>query len=563
MDRHQRIRAGLSLILLVVLGLAACTGPGEVERPAADDRVAVPDEKRTAAEQTEADGAELGAVDFRVTCSPSVRDDFDRGLALMHHMMYQQARGAFEDILETDPDCAMAHWGVATTLFQPLWPERPNADALARGRATIQDAREAGPGSEREAALIEATAAFFRAGESATYRERVAAWGEGMSEAHEAHPDDLDVAALYGLSRLALAAAADPRARSALHDEAEAVLREVWTVQNTHPGAIHYTIHATDADGRAKNALDIVGLYGEIAPSVPHALHMPSHIYVRLGDWDRVIDWNRRSADVALEHRVDGDLTFHYLHAMDYMVYGYLQQGRDDRAEAAHAEAMGRDRHQPSFAAAFHAAAMPARIAVEQRDWDAALAIEPRTPGYLPWDSALWPEGLSWFARGLGGMHGGDLAVARTADDRLASLRDRARSAGEPNFATYIEIDRRILSGWLAQAEGEPDRAIEHMRAAARLEDDVEKSPITPGALLPPNEALGNLLMKLDRPEEALAAYRASDAIWPGRYNTLLGAARAAGAAGRAEVRRDYYRQLLAIAGDSNRPAIQRARQSL
>lgn len=557
MNRQELLRIWLGTALSAGLGLSlvACTQEND-KAPEDGDR---PESEGEAAGET----SDLGVVDFGAACEESVQEDFDRALALMHHMMYQQARAAFVEITETEPDCAMAHWGVATTLFQPLWPERPDADALARGRERIERARETGAGSEREAALIDASAAFFRAPESDAYRDRLEAWAEGMADAYEAHPDDLDIAAFYGLSRLALAAPADNRRRGALLDEAESVLRAVWEQENTHPGAVHYTIHATDADGRAENALDIVASYGEIAPSVPHALHMPSHIYVRLGDWDSVIEWNGRSADAAINHRVEGAISFHYLHAMDYRVYGYLQQGRDDLARAAYAEAMGHDRHQPSFAAAFHAAAMPARIAVERRDWEAARAIEPRTPDYLPWDAAQWPESLSWFARGLGALHTGEIETARAAENKLKSLRNRARDGGEADFATYIETDRRILAGWLAQTEGDTDQAIEHLQVAGELEAAVEKSPITPGALLPPNEALGVLYMTLEQPEDALAAYEASDAIWPGRFNTLLGAGRAAEAAEKPETARDYYRQLVTVAGESERPAINQARTGL
>lgn len=557
MNRHELLRIWLGTALSAGLGLSlvACTQDND-KAPEDGDR---PEIEGEAAGET----SDLGVVDFGAACEESVQEDFDRALALMHHMMYQQARAAFVEITEAEPDCAMAHWGVATTLFQPLWPERPDADALARGRERIEQARATGAGSEREAALIDATAAFFRAPESAAYRDRLEAWAGGMADAYEAHPDDPDIAAFYGLSRLALAAPADNRRRGALLDEAQSVLRAVWEQENTHPGAVHYTIHATDADGRAENALDIVASYGEIAPSVPHALHMPSHIYVRLGDWDSVIEWNGRSADAAINHRVEGAISFHYLHAMDYRVYGYLQQGRDDLARAAYTEAMAHDRHQPSFAAAFHAAAMPARIAVEQRDWEAARAIEPRTPDYLPWDAAQWPESLSWFARGLGALHTGEIETARAAENKLKSLRNRARDGGEADFATYIETDRRILAGWLAQAEGDTDQAIEHLQVAGELEAAVEKSPITPGALLPPNEALGDLYMTLEQPEDALAAYEASDAIWPGRFNTLLGAGRAAEAAEKPETARDYYRQLVTVAGESERPAINQARTGL
>jgi tetratricopeptide (TPR) repeat protein len=490
------------------------------------------------------EGQDIGTVDFKASCDAAVQSEFDRALGLMHHMMYVQARKAFQVITETDADCGMAHWGVATTLFQPIWGTRPSAEELQRGWQNIERASELVPEKGRERLLVEATREFFREPDKAEFPTRINRWTDGMKAAYEAHPEDADVAALYALSRLTIAQQQAAR-RDALHDEAEAVLREIWETDPLHPGAIHYSIHATDADGRAENALDMVEVYGRIAPEVPHALHMPSHIYVRLGEWDEVIEWNRRSADAALKtDPVDGGVSHHYIHALDYMMYAYLQQGDEAQARAVYEEAMSKERHQASFVAAYHVAAMPARKAVEQRDWKAAAALEPRTPDYLPWDTSRWPEGISWHARGLGAVHTGELETAQEAEQRLAALRDKAREDGEENFATYLEVDRLILAGWLARAEYENDEAVRLMRKAAELERTVEKHPVTPGALLPPNEALGDLLMDLDRPDEAVQAYLASDEIWPGRFNTSRGLASALASvshAGRPAVRPAPY----------------------
>ncbi|NEZ04328.1 hypothetical protein G4Y73_09245 [Wenzhouxiangella sp. XN201] len=493
--------------------------------------------------------ADIGTVDFRADCDEAVRADFDHALALMHHMMYQQARGEFEAIAATDPDCAMAHWGIATTLFQPLWGTTPSTEAIERGRKAIERAAET-VDSEREQRLIEATAAFFGP-ETDRLWNRLPGWIEGIAEAFRAHPEDLDIAALYALSLLTEAQRAENA--GALHDEAESVLAEVWKKEPTHPGAVHYTIHATDADGRAENAPDIVASYGEIAPEVPHALHMPSHIYVRLGDWPAVIDWNERSAAAAAGHRVGGALSFHYIHAIDYLVYGHLQRGQDSRAEQVRDAAWKRHPHQGSFPGAFHLAAVPARLAVERRDWQTAAAVEPRTPDYIAWDEFPWPEGISWFARGLGAVHSDDLKGAREAESRMAELARQAESAADQRFAVYIETDRRILDGWIAFAEGDAERAVESMRRAVELEASVEKHPVTPGALYPPGEALGDLLTALERYEEALAAYEQSDAVWPGRHNTLRGALRAADHAGDEEQARRWRERLASSAPDSER----------
>jgi hypothetical protein len=502
------------------------------------------------------EGAEIGDVDFRADCEVEVRGSVDRALGLMHHMMYEQARALFAEVAEEDPACAIAHWGVATTLFQPLWPSRPDAEALQRGWALTEQARSV-VSSEREARLIDATGAFFREPESAEYWTRIERWADGMRDAYEAFPDDLDTAALYALSRIALASIAEDRA--AHFDEAEVVLRGVFDASPRHPGGIHYAIHATDVDGRADRALDKVAVYGDIAPQVPHALHMPTHIYVRLGEWPGVIEWNRRSADAALEFPVGDRVSLHHIHALDYMLYAALQQGDDGYAREVLDEALGTERYQDDFAAAFHLAMMPARFAVERRAWDEAATLDLEAQAYVAWDRYAWPQATHWFARGLGAVHSGSLDGAREAEARMVELRDRASAAGERGFATFIEIDRLVLAGAIARADGDADAAVALLEEALALEGTVEKHPITPGALLPPYEALGDLLLDLGRYADAHAAYEASDHRWPGRYNTLLGAVRSAAEVDEAAARQIAQR-LLEQAGASSRTTLDEVR---
>jgi len=503
---------------------------------------------------------DLGEVHFDVSCAALVRPEFDRGVALLHHMMYEDARRTFEAVAEADPGCAMAHWGIATTLFQPLWPTRPGPEELARGWEEIQQARALGPGSERERDLVAAIEAFFREPETAEWGSRIERWAAAMETAYRAHSDDVETAAFYGLSQLALGTVAGDR--MAYNERAAEVLLTIHEEEPTHPGAIHYTIHANDIDARAGESLDIVRSYSGIAPSVPHALHMPTHIFVRLGEWPDVIAWNRRSADAALEVDAGGGVSHHYPHATDYLLYAHLQRGDEERARAVLEETLTKGRYQDSFISAFHMAAMPARYAVERREWEEAAAVEPRTPATLSWDRYPWPEASAWFGRGLGAARSGDLAKAREAEARMAALRDGAEESGEQGFATYIEVDRLILAGWIAHAEGDAGAAVERIRSAAELEKTVQKHPVTPGDLLPPYEALGDLLMELDRPAEALEAYEASLQAWPRRYNTLLGAARGAAAVPDVEKARAYYAELLDVVGDAetSRPGVEEAR---
>ncbi|CAN5290251.1 hypothetical protein BH23BAC3_BH23BAC3_34820 [soil metagenome] len=493
-------------------------------------------------DHTAPEGASVGMVDFKVSCNESVQEEFNYALGLMHNMMYVSSREAFEKIIETDPECAMGYWGVATTLFQPLWPSRPGIEDLQRGLNTINEAKERVQ-SKREEHLINSTAEFFRVPATAVYRTRIDRWAGAMETAYRANPEDLDIAALYSLSRLSLALFTDDR--DPLYDEAEKILRNIYEQASTHPGAIHYTIHATDVNGRAGNALDIVKSYGEIAPDVPHPLHMPTHIYIRLGNWAEVINWNLRSAAAALNYPAGDATSFHYLHAIDYLVYAYLQLGDDEKAEAAYREALTKDRYQGTFASAFHLAAVPARLAVEQRDWELAVSLEPRTPEYLPWDSAQMAEGLTWFARGLGALHLGDIEAAQKAEQRLNELRDSSTEQGEQSMANSIEIDQLVLAGWIAHALGADEQAIDLMRSAADLDKSQEKHPVTPGSLQPPYEALGDLMLILNQPAKALEAYQASDEIWPGRLNTLMGASLAARIIGNDRVARTHFARLL------------------
>lgn len=503
----------------------------------------------------------LGVVDFPVSCDSAVQADFNRAVALLHHMQYVESRAAFEAIGKADPTCAMAHWGIAVTLFQPLWPARPTPEDLVRGWEEVQRAVELGPGTDRERALLTAAEAFYAEPETADWWTRIRRWAAAMEDAYAAHTDDLETAAFYALSHLASGLVEEDR--MAYQERAAEVLLGVYAREPTHPGALHYTIHANDVTGRADESLDIVRAYDDIAPSVPHALHMPTHIFVRLGEWPEVITWNRRSADAALELPAGDRVSNHYPHAMDYLLYAYLQRGEDGRALAALREVVDREQpYQQEFASAFHVAAMPARFALERRAWREAARVAPRARASVEWDRYPWPEALSWFARGVGSARTGDLDEAVRAEARMRALRDQAEEAGERGFATYIEIDRLILASNIAHARGEADEAVAQAEAAVQLEGGIQKHPISPGALLPAAEALGDLLMELHRPAEALESYERSLEVWPRRFQTLVGAARASREIGEDVRARDFYARLIEVVGDAEslRPEITEAR---
>lgn len=504
---------------------------------------------------------EVGTVHFDVSCSASAKEDFDRALALLHHMQYVESRAAFEQITKDHPACAMAYWGVAMTRFQPLWPSRPSHDALKVGLDELMTAREIGISSDREEHLVAAAEAFFREPESADWWTRIRRWSDAMSKAYAAHSDDIETAAIYALSQLAVGQIAEDR--MAHNARAAKVLLSIYERVPTHPGAIHYTIHANDVDSRAGESLDVVRSYSAIAPEVPHALHMPTHIFVRLGAWPDVIEWNRRSADAALRLPAGDAISHHYPHAIDYLVHAYLQRGEDDKAKAAIDEIGGKTGpFQPTFISAFHLASIPARYAVEGRDWEAAAAIVPRTPKDVNWEKFWWPEAISWFARGLGAVQAGQFSEAELAETRMIELRDGAREAGEDAFSDYIEVDRLILSSWRALFRDDPE-AENIARAAETLEGSTQKHPVTPGSPYPASESLGDLLIKLNQPARALEAYERALALWPGRFNSLLGAARAAKASGEDEKALRFYQSLLDTAPQSNRVIMQEARDAV
>ena len=512
-----------------------------------------------AVEIDETEAASLGTVDFEIPCAPEAAATFERGIALLHHMMYVEARSTFQQVVAADPACAFGHWGVAMTLFQPLWPTRPGAEQLQQGFAEAQKAK-ALAGTARERAWVAAVEGFFEQPESSDYWARIRKFEQAMESVYRADPQDREAAAFYALALLATAP--DASDRLAQHAEAAAILVGIYERETTHPGAIHYTIHANDITGREHQRLDIVRSYDDIAPSVPHALHMPTHIFVRLGAWKDVIHWNIKSAEAALDFPAGDAISHHYPHALDYLIYAHLQRG-DDASAREILEGLGSaGDYQKSFISAYHLSAMPARYAVERRQWAEAAAV-PAPRGDFPWQKFPWPQANTELARGLGAAYTGDAAAAETAVARLEELRASAEAAGEGYFAQQVEVSRKIVAGALARARGRQQEAVETLRAAAELEASMEKHPVTPGSVQPAGEIYGDVLLEMGRAGEALEAYETSLATWPRRFNSLLGAARAATAEGDRGQATDYYRQLVELAGETGaeRPGVEEARR--
>ena len=494
------------------------------------------------------------AVDFRVSCSTPVQARFDRAVAMLHHMTYPEARAVFEQVAKIDPRCAMAHWGIAMTLFQPLWPTRPSPQELQQGWREVQTAESLSPTTDRERLLVQAVAAFFRKPASTDYWLRIRRWQQAMERAYAAFPRDADVAALSALALLAVVPS-DTVSRAPADSAATRLLAVLERIPE-HPGAMHYLVHANDMPGRERESPNVLRQYEATAPDNPHALHMPTHVYVRLGDWDAVIGGNERAAEAALRFPAGDHGQFvwdEFPHAIEYLIYALLQRGDDEAAARQLQRLIDTPRLQPSFKTAFHLASTRARYAVERHAWREAMALAPREPASLDWDRFAWPEAVTWFAKGLGAAHEGSLEEARAAAARLQLLESNANAAGEPLFARSIRILRLEVDAWLAHAEGAAGSSVALMREAAALEMATPKHSVTPAPTLPAEELLGDLLLEAGQHAEALAAYRRALSQYPRRFNSLLGAARAARATGEDAVARAYRQELLGLAPGATR----------
>ena len=501
-------------------------------------------------------------VHFPVSCDIAAQADFDRAVTLLHHMTYPQARTAFQEIAEHDPGCAMAQWGIAMTLFTPLWPTRPSPADLQQGWDAVQKGRALAPPTARERDFIAAAAAFFQDPDSTDYWARIARWETAMAALHAAFPDDIEASAFYALSLLASARPGPSAQEHSRH--AVELLEPVLRDNPSHPGAMHYLIHANDLPGRERNDLDVVQGYEKVAPDNPHALHMPTHIYTRLGDWDGVIRGNLRAEAAALKYPA-GDsgqyVTDEFPHAIEYLVYAYLQQAEDQKAAAQIKRLHATAHLEPTVKTAFHLASTRARYALERHAWAEAAALEPRSPATVDWDNYPWPEAITWFARGYGAVRRGKDADARSALGPLQELEARATRAGEEIFARQIQILRLDLAAWAAHAIHDDDSAIATLQQAVELEASTPKPAVTPAPTIPAAELLADLLTELKRPREALAAYQLSLQRFPKRFNSTAGAARSFAATDDAVNAEKMYCQLLQQAEHGNRAEIGEARR--
>lgn len=498
----------------------------------------------------------VGTVAFPVSCSPAAKQAFPHAVALLHSFAYEDALGEFTAIAKQDPQCAMAYWGQAMTYWRPLW-YLPDAKALQAGSVAISKAVALPPKTEREQGFIAALNDFYTGVAERDHRTRAMAYRARMEKLFAQFPQDQEVGAFYALALLGTASPTDKT--YADQRKAAAILEKTFTAQPDHPGAAHYIIHSFDTPELAPEGVKAARAYANIAPAVPHALHMPSHIFTRLGLWDDSIRSNSDAKNAAHQFAITNHMQTSWdqeLHAMDYLAYAYLQEGRDKDAERISNE-LAAMKVQPTSTSFYAQAAIPARLAVERGQWSQAAE--------LPEVSAS-PEtkAITHWARALGAAHTGNLDQARVEIATLQQIRDAIKGMPGYDWSTQVEIQRREAAAWLAHVEANNDEAVRLIRSAVELEESTEKHPVTPGAVLPARDLLADLLMDSKQPDLALEEYQASLKTAPHRLHALHGAAYSAELVGKPDLAKKYYAELLAnCALADGRPEVKQARTYL
>ena len=504
----------------------------------------------------------LGTVHFDTSCNPAVGGDFDRAVALLHSFEYRFALDTFNKVLQHDPSCAVAYWGIALSHWGNPFAGMKAGPPLERGRAAAEKGLATGNPTPRERAYIAAAAELFKDAEKVPHRERALAYARAMDALQRNFSEDLEARIFYAL---ALNQTALPTDKTyAVQLEAAAILEPLWKQHPDHPGLPHYIIHAYDHPPLAARALDAARRYAKIAPSAPHALHMPSHTFTRVGYWKESAETNVASERTALEQNVMGEA----LHAMDYQMYAYLQMAKDKDALAvlqrmpgviAKLDVNAIGGAAPGVAGVYAGAAIAARYALERGAWVEAAALQPKSTSFPHTDA------ITHYARALGAARSGKAADAHADVAQLEALRDKLAAMKDEYWREQVDIQRRVAAAWVAFAEGRQSEGIAALRSAADSEDATDKAAISPGPLAPARELLGEMLLEAGNAKEALAAFEATMQKEPGRFRGTYGAARAAEAAGDRAKARQLYGKLVDIAqvAETDRPELQRARRFL
>lgn len=504
------------------------------------------------------DSDKLGTINFTVSGRPEAQAHVIRGVKLVHHMMYPEADREFAAALAADPACALAHWGRALTLIHPLWPDAPTEAERQQGAAQIRAGLALPALTPRERAYLETLDRYFAASVPGDHAARLKILDAAWSDLADKFPDDLDAVAFSALYHLAPARFVAKDRSHRIQLEAARRLQAVTAKIPDHPGAQHYKIHAYDFPLLADRALEVCDTYTGIAPDVPHALHMPTHIFTRRGLWDKSIEFNLRSAEAARKLNVSaGALNSHYPHALDYLAYAYLQRGQYRAADEVRRQLAAQQGPYASVnttAMAFAFAAVPARCALERQAWGEAAELPLHHPAAFAWGKAyLNCDSIVRYARAIGAARSGKLDAARAEIAGLEEIRRELTGAGRVSYWTS-QAETQILAAraWVEFKPDQPDAAIALLRRAVELEANVDKEAVTPGEVLPAGDLLGDMLLEAGRPGEALAAFEAVLAASPNRLNTLYGAGLAAERAGDLAKARHHYAQLVQVAADSD-----------
>ena len=534
------------IITVILLGVVVCS-------------------RATGQEHAHAAPEKLGTVHFATSCNEEAQKQIDRGVALLHSFQYSRAIEDFQGALKSDSSCGIAYWGMSLSQWSnPFATGIKDKSQLQAGKESAERGNTVGAKTERERAYIAAVANLYRDFEKTPQRTRLLAYRDAMEVVAAKYRDDDEAQIFYALSIAGSEDLADKTYAGRL--KAGAILEKLFEQEPNHPGLAHYIIHTYDVPPLAGRALTAARRYSEIAPDAPHALHMPSHTFTRTGYWEDSISSNVAAAASSRREKQ----TAEELHSTDYQIYAYLQTAQDAAAQRlvnALPEIASRFDPKPLFGGAggpatgyFALAAIPARFALERRDWKQAAQLVPRETPFA------YTEAMTWFARGLGAARSGQAAAARESEAALQQIHEKLSKAGENYWALQVEIQEVAVGAWASLVEGKKEDALKQMRSAAELEDGTEKSAVTPGPLAPARELLGEMLLELNQPAPALREFEATLTKEPRRFRALYGAARAAEQSGNRAASQEYFQQLLKVvehADDPPRTEILEARRSL